>query len=85
MSDIGSCIAWPFVAVWRLAAFILEATGRLLVVLLGLIAMILGVLISLTIVGAVVGVPMILFGVVLIHCTRPLLIAASQPLDAHTV
>ena len=66
MSSIGWCIAWPFVAVWRLAAFILEATGRLLVVLLGLFVMILGVLMSLTIVGAVVGVPMILFGIMLI-------------------
>ena len=66
MSSAGSCIVWPFVAVWHLAAFILEATGRLLVVLLGLIAVILGVLISLTIVGAVVGVPLILFGIVLI-------------------
>ena len=66
MSSAGSCIVWPFAAVWHLAAFILEATGRLLVVLLGLIAVILGVLISLTIVGAVVGVPLILFGIVLI-------------------
>jgi len=53
---------WPFVALWRLVTWILELTGRLLAIVLGVVIMILGVLATVTVVGAVVGVPLILFG-----------------------
>ena len=57
---------WPFVALWRLLAFILEFTGRVLGVVLGLALIIVGILLSLTVVGAIVGVPLIFLGVLLI-------------------
>lgn len=53
---------WPFVALWRLIAFILELTGRILGAVLGLLMIIAGILLSLTVIGAVVGVPLIILG-----------------------
>jgi hypothetical protein len=57
---------WPFAALWRLLAFIIELTGRLLAAILGLVLMIVGVILTVTIVGALVGVPLIIFGFLLI-------------------
>ena len=59
-------ILWPFVAIWRLVALIIEMTGRLVAVLLGAALMLAGVLISLTVIGAVIGVPLALFGFLLV-------------------
>ena len=58
-------ILWPFVALWRLLAFILEMTGRLLAAVLGLVFVIVGIVVSLTVVGAIVGVPLAIFGFML--------------------
>jgi hypothetical protein len=63
---IASCLMWPFVAIWRLIAFILEFVGRFFAVTLGLILTLLGVVVSLTGIGVIIGVPLLLFGVVLI-------------------
>jgi len=59
-------LLWPFYAIWRLVAFILEMTGRLIGVVLGLVFLIVGLLVSLTVIGAVVGVPLIILGMLLI-------------------
>jgi hypothetical protein len=59
-------ILWPFVAVWNLVAAIIKLTGRMLAMVLGLLLIVAGVALTLTVVGAIVGVPMILFGVLLI-------------------
>jgi len=53
-------------ALWRLVTFILEMTGRFVAILLGFVLMAVGVLVSLTVVGAVVGVPVALFGLLLV-------------------
>ena len=69
MSDIEKrtpWILWPFVAIWRLLTFILEITGRLVAILLGCVLMFVGVIVSLTVVGAIVGVPIALFGFLLV-------------------
>ena len=57
---------WPFVALWRLVTWILAMTGRLVAILLGIVFMIVGVIATLTVIGAIIGVPMFLFGVLLI-------------------
>jgi hypothetical protein len=57
---------WPFRAIWRLVAGVVALTGRLVAALLGLVLMIAGVLLSVTVIGAVVGVPLIIFGFLLI-------------------
>jgi len=59
-------ILWPFVALWKLLAGIIEVTGRLVAAILGLALMIVGVILTVTIVGAVVGIPLILFGFLLV-------------------
>ena len=58
-------LLWPFVALWRLVARVIEFTGRLVAVIVGLAPMIVGVVVSLTVVGAVVGVPLAIFGFLL--------------------
>ncbi len=60
-----SCLVWPFWAIWRLVVGIVEVTGRLAAMILGIVLMIVGVVLTATIVGAVVGIPLFLFGLLL--------------------
>ncbi len=64
--NIASIVLWPFVAIWRLLTWIVEFTGRLLAVVLGLALMIVGIVLSLTVIGAVVGIPLALVGLLLV-------------------
>lgn len=56
---------WPFVAIWRLLAIIVEMTGRFVAMVLGIVFIIVGVIVSLTIIGAIVGVPLALIGLLI--------------------
>ena len=56
---------WPFTALWQLLATIVGLTGRFVAMVLGLVFIIVGVLVSLTVVGAIVGVPMAIIGLLL--------------------
>ena len=56
---------WPFAAIWKLLAVIVEMTGRLVAMILGIVLFVVGVLVSLTIVGAIVGVPLGIIGLLL--------------------
>jgi hypothetical protein len=58
-------LLWPFVALWRLLAIIVEMTGRFLAMVLGIVFMIVGVIVSLTIIGAIVGIPLAVIGLLL--------------------
>ena len=60
------CLLWPFWIIWRLIIGIIAITGRLVGAVLGLVFMIAGVVVSLTIVGLVIGIPMIIFGFMLL-------------------
>ena len=53
---------WPFVAIWDLITWILQLTGRLVAAILGLVFMIVGAILTITVIGAVVGIPLIIFG-----------------------
>jgi len=53
-------------ALWRLVTGILEITGRLVAVVLGLAFLIVGVILSATVIGALVGMPLAFFGILLI-------------------
>ena len=68
MSDVNrfSWVMWPFEALWWLVTTILELTGRLIAVVLGAILMLVGGLISATLVGAILGIPLLFFGVLLV-------------------
>lgn len=56
---------WPFAFIWKLLATIVELTGRFVAMVLGVVLVIVGVIVSLTIVGAIVGVPLALIGLLL--------------------
>ncbi len=58
-------LLWPFAALWRLLALIVELTGRFVAMVLGIVFMIVGVIVSLTVIGAIVGVPLALIGLLL--------------------
>lgn len=59
-------LLWPFYAIWRLLTFILNVVGRLLCALLGLAIMIAGVVITMSVVGAPVGIPLATLGLLLL-------------------
>lgn len=65
MKSLSSCITWPFVALWKLLAWILTFTGRLIGAILGIVLMIAGIVLTVTVVGAIVGIPLIIFGFML--------------------
>lgn len=59
-------LLWPFAAVWDLLAIFLGLTGRLVAGILGLVLMIIGAILTITVVGAVVGIPVIIVGFLLV-------------------
>ena len=56
---------WPFAAIWKLLAVIVELTGRLMALIIGFVLMLVGVLVSLTVIGAIVGIPLAIVGLLL--------------------
>jgi hypothetical protein len=57
---------WPFWALWRLVTLILAGTGRLVAVILGLVFILVGFILTATFIGAIVGIPFIIFGLLLV-------------------
>jgi len=57
---------WPFAAIWKLLAVIVELTGRFVAMVLGIVLIIVGVVVSLTIVGAIIGIPLAIVGLLLL-------------------
>ena len=55
-------IFWPFTLAASLISFLLSAAGRFLSLLLGLILGGIGVILTLTGIGAIAGVPLVMFG-----------------------
>lgn len=51
-------ITWPF----KLIGFIFSMVGRLFSLILGLVVIVFGALLTATVVGAIVGIPLILLG-----------------------
>ena len=59
-------IFMPFYAIWMLIAFIIQFTGRVAGVALSLVLMIVGIIATLTVVGAIVGIPLLIVGFLLL-------------------
>jgi len=57
---------WPFYALWRLLTSIVNATGSLVLAVLGFVLMVVGLLITLTVVGAPIGIPLAILGFLLL-------------------
>ncbi|TAK12257.1 MAG: hypothetical protein EPO32_09200 [Anaerolineae bacterium] len=56
---------WPFWAILRFVGFIIEMVGRLVGAILGFVLIAVGVIVSLTVAGAIVGIPLAAFGLLL--------------------
>lgn len=59
------CLAWPFVAAWRVFAFLACTALRLLAMFLGLGFMIFGLALMMTVAGAFIGIPFAILGLLL--------------------
>ncbi|HNJ12000.1 MAG TPA: hypothetical protein PLN43_00370 [Anaerolineales bacterium] len=57
---------WPFAALWKLLAVIVELTGRFLAMVLGLVLILVGGIVSLTVIGAIIGIPLAIIGLLLL-------------------
>lgn len=56
----------PFVIVWSLFSFFLRLTGRIVAAVLGFVFMIAGIALSVSVVAAPVGIPLAIFGFLLV-------------------
>ena len=56
---------WPVIALWEFLTFVLKATGRLITAVFGLVLMITGIFLTVTVVAAPLGIPLIVFGFLL--------------------
>ncbi len=59
-------LLWPFYAIWRLLTFILNLAGRLICSVLGIGIMIAGVAITMSVIGAPIGIPLASLGFLLL-------------------
>ena len=59
-------ILWPFYAIWRILTFILELTSRIIAAVIALALMAAGVSITLSVIGAPLGIPIAIFGFLLL-------------------
>ena len=57
---------WPFWAIWRFFTWIVSLTGRLLAIMLGLLMIILGGVLCITVILLPLGIPLMIFGFLLI-------------------
>jgi len=57
---------WPFYAIWRLLTLILNLIGRVISALVGIALMVGGVAITLSVVGAPIGIPLASLGFLLL-------------------
>jgi hypothetical protein len=60
-----SWVWWPVTALWRLLSTIVELTGRFVAMVLGSVLILVGFLISLTLIGAIIGIPLMIVGAML--------------------
>ena len=58
-------LTFPLMLIWRLTRLIVEAVGRLLAVVIGFVFLVVGTLLTLTGIGVIVGVPLLILGLAL--------------------
>lgn len=59
-------IFWPFYLLWWAVSFVFKILGSILTAILGLVLIVTGVALTITLVGAVAGIPMIGAGALLL-------------------
>ena len=62
---------WPFRMVWSFIGIVFLGIGKLLSMLLGVILAAIGVALCCTIIGAIIGVPLVVLGVAPRHSLSP--------------
>ena len=63
--NLWRVLAWPFVALWALVTTLLKLVGRIVLFVIGLVLMIVGGLLTATVVGMFIGIPLLLVGLLL--------------------
>ncbi len=58
-------LLWPLVLLWRLVTLIANATGIILALVIGAVLMFVGWILIGTIIGALIGVPLFIIGLLL--------------------
>lgn len=61
-------IFWIFLALWRLICGFVDVVGRLVAIIVGAVLVVAGLALSATLIGAVVGIPLVLIGGALVAC-----------------
>ena len=56
---------WPFVALFDLVTWIVSLTGRMAAIVIGLVLTIVGVILTVLVITAPIGLPMLLLGILL--------------------
>lgn len=59
-------ILWPFMLIFNFISGIINLTGRFIGIVLGLVLMMLGFAATITIIGGIIGIPLIIFGFLLL-------------------
>ena len=65
-NDRVPLLLWPFYAIWRLLTFVVELIGRVFCGILGLALMFSGIAITITVLAAPLGIPIAVFGFLLL-------------------
>ena len=58
-------LLWPFLFVFRLVGFIIAAVGKLVGAVIGFALTVVGFALTVTLIGAGVGVPLMIFGILM--------------------
>jgi len=59
-------IFWPIRVFWMLITTIVGLTGRLVAMIVGTVFIVVGIIVSLTVVGSIVGVPLAILGFLIV-------------------
>ena len=59
-------LLWPLVLCWRFVTMVANLTGILLAILLGIVFMMIGWFLISTVIGAFIGIPLFIFGLLLL-------------------
>lgn len=59
-------LLWPVVLCWRFVTMVANLTGILLAILLGIVFMMIGWVLISTVIGAFIGIPLFIFGLLLL-------------------
>ncbi len=59
-------LLWPVVLCWRFVTMVANLTGILLAILLGIVFMMIGWFLISTVIGAFIGIPLFIFGLLLL-------------------